>query len=109
MHVIHAADGMIPSDLSTGTTTRSRRSAGCSMALTGRGTRSTSHTRSGTTGGRRASEDPHSYSQRSRFLPDEVLPHFDVIGPQVVSVPDDGEPVGAVADVDAFLAGLWAD
>jgi ATP-dependent DNA helicase UvrD/PcrA len=54
-------------------------------------------------------EDPHSYSQRSRFLPDEVLPHFDVIGPQVVSVPDDGEPVGAVADVDAFLTGLWAD
>ena len=28
VHVIHAADGMIPSDMATGTTTRSRRSAG---------------------------------------------------------------------------------
>ena len=54
-------------------------------------------------------EDPHSYSQRSRFLPDEVLEHFDVIGPQVVAVPGWRAPVTAAADVDAFLAGLWAD
>ena len=106
--MIHAADGMIPSDLSTGATTRSRRNAGCSTWRSPGATRSTSPTRSGTTGGRRASRT-HSYSQRSRFLPDEVLRYFDVIGPQVVSVPDDGESVGAVADVDAFLAGLWAD
>jgi hypothetical protein len=54
-------------------------------------------------------EDPHSYSQRSRFLPDEVLGHFDVVGPQVVAVPDDAAAVTAAANVDAFLAGLWAE
>ena len=56
-------------------------------------------------------EDPHSYSQRSRFLPDEVLDHFEVVGPAVVSLPIDGEPVTATAaaEVDAFLADLWAE
>jgi hypothetical protein len=57
----------------------------------------------------RGLEDSHSYSQRSRFLPDDVLEHFEVIGPQVVRVADVPEPVSAAADVDAFLAGLWAD
>jgi len=38
-----------------------------------------------------------------------VLEHFDVIGPQVVAVPDEGTTVTAAADVDAFLAGLWAE
>jgi hypothetical protein len=38
-----------------------------------------------------------------------VLHHFDVIGPQVVTVLDEGAAVTAAADVDAFLAGLWAE
>jgi hypothetical protein len=31
------------------------------------------------------------------------------VGPQVVPIPDAEEPVDGVADVDAFLAGLWAE
>jgi len=38
-----------------------------------------------------------------------VLEHFEVVGPQIVTVPDDGLAVTAAADVDAFLAGLWAE
>jgi hypothetical protein len=38
-----------------------------------------------------------------------VLEHFEVLGPQVVAVPDAHDAVTAAADVDAFLAGLWTD
>ena len=110
VHVIHAADGMIPSDMSTGDDDEIEEERRLLYVALTRA-RDALHVTYPQRYYRRPRglEDPHSYSQRSRFLPDEVLPHFEVVGPQVVTVPDDGEPVTVVADVDAFLAGLWAD
>jgi hypothetical protein len=56
----------------------------------------------------RGLEDPHSYAQVSRFLPAEVVAHFDVTGPTVIDLPD-AESLQGTASVDSFLAGLWAD
>jgi DNA helicase II / ATP-dependent DNA helicase PcrA len=110
VHVIHAADGMIPSDMSTGDDDEIEEERRLLYVALTRA-RDALHVTYPQRYYRRPKglEDPHSYSQRSRFLPDEVLEHFDVIGPQVVAVPDDGASVTAAADVDAFLAGLWAD
>ena len=110
VHVIHAADGMIPSDMATGDDDEIEEERRLLYVALTRA-RDALHVSYPQRYYRRPRglEDPHSYSQRSRFLPDEVLEHFDVVGPQVVSVPDVSEPVTAAADVDAFLAGLWAD
>jgi DNA helicase-2/ATP-dependent DNA helicase PcrA len=110
VHVIHAADGMIPSDLSTGDDDEIEEERRLLYVALTRA-RDALHVTYPQRYYRRPKglEDPHSYSQRSRFLPDQVLPHFDVVGPKVMPVADDEEPVRAVADVDAFLAGLWAD
>jgi DNA helicase-2/ATP-dependent DNA helicase PcrA len=110
VHVIHAADGMIPSDMSTGDDDEIEEERRLLYVALTRA-RDALHVTYPQRYYRRPKglEDPHSYSQRSRFLPDEVLEHFDVIGPQVLAVPDGGAPVTAAADVDAFLAGLWAD
>jgi hypothetical protein len=56
----------------------------------------------------RGLEDPHSYAQLTRFLPEEVRSHFDEIGSDVVPLPD-ADAIDGTADVDAFLAGLWAE
>jgi DNA helicase-2/ATP-dependent DNA helicase PcrA len=110
VHVIHAADGMIPSDMATGDVDEIEEERRLLYVALTRA-RDALHVSYPQRYYRRPRglEDPHSYSQRSRFLPDEVLEHFEVVGPQVVPVPDVPEPVTAVADVDAFLAGLWAD
>jgi DNA helicase II / ATP-dependent DNA helicase PcrA len=108
--VIHAADGMIPSDMSTGNDDEIEEERRLLYVALTRA-RDALHVTYPQRYYRRPKglEDPHSYSQRSRFLPDEVLLHFEVIGPKVVAVPDDGPSVTAAANVDAFLAGLWAD
>ena len=110
VHVIHAADGMIPSDMSTGDDDEIEEERRLLYVALTRA-RDALHVTYPQRYYRRPKglEDPHSYSQRSRFLPDDVLAFFEVIGPQVVTVPDDGAQVTAAADVDAFLAGLWAD
>jgi DNA helicase-2/ATP-dependent DNA helicase PcrA len=110
VHVIHAADGMIPSDMSTGDDDEIEEERRLLYVALTRA-RDALHVTYPQRYYRRPRglEDPHSFSQRSRFLPDEVLQHFEVVGPQVVAVPDVGTPVTAAADVDAFLAGLWAD
>jgi DNA helicase-2/ATP-dependent DNA helicase PcrA len=110
VHVIHAADGMIPSDMSTGNDDEIEEERRLLYVALTRA-RDALHVTYPQRYYRRPKglEDPHSYSQRSRFLPDEVLLHFEVIGPKVVAVPDDGPSVTAAANVDAFLAGLWAD
>jgi DNA helicase-2/ATP-dependent DNA helicase PcrA len=110
VHVIHAADGMIPSDMSTGDDDEIEEERRLLYVALTRA-RDALHVIYPQRYYRRPRglEDPHSLSQRSRFLPDEVLLHFEVVGPQVVSVAEIHEPVTAAADVDAFLAGLWSD
>jgi DNA helicase-2/ATP-dependent DNA helicase PcrA len=110
VHVIHAADGMIPSDMSTGNDDEIEEERRLLYVALTRARDALHVTYPQRYYSRpKGLEDPHSYSQRSRFLPDEVLLHFEVIGPKVVAVPDDGPSVTAAANVDAFLAGLWAD
>jgi DNA helicase-2/ATP-dependent DNA helicase PcrA len=110
VHVIHAADGMIPSDMSTGDDDEIEEERRLLYVALTRA-RDALHVTYPQRYYRRPRglEDSHSYSQRSRFLPDDVLERFEVIGPSVVTVPERGSPVTAAADVDAFLAGLWAD
>jgi DNA helicase-2/ATP-dependent DNA helicase PcrA len=110
VHVIHAADGMIPSDMSTGDDDEIEEERRLLYVALTRA-RDALHVSYPQRYYRRPRglEDPHSYSQRSRFLPDDVLEHFEVVGPMIVPVADVPEPVTAAADVDAFLAGLWAD
>jgi DNA helicase-2/ATP-dependent DNA helicase PcrA len=109
VHVIHAADGMIPSDMATGdddeieeerrllyvALTRARDALIVSFPQR-------YYRRP------RGLEDPHSYAQLSRFLPDTVRVHFDEVAPDVIPLPD-AETIDGTADVEAFLAGLWAD
>ena len=54
-------------------------------------------------------EDGHSYAQLSRFLTEAVLDRFDRRGPSRMDEDDAGEraPIGRVAEVESFLAGLW--
>jgi DNA helicase II / ATP-dependent DNA helicase PcrA len=110
VHVIHAADGMIPSDLATGDDGEIEEERRLLYVALTRA-RDRLHVTYPQRYYRRPRglEDPHSYSQRSRFLPDEVVEHFDVVGPAPAAVPAGDEPVTAAAEVDAFLAGLWAE
>jgi len=110
VHVIHAADGMIPSDIATGDDDEIEEERRLLYVALTRA-RDTLHVSYPQRYYRRPRglEDPHSFSQRSRFLPDDVLEQFEVVGPMIVSVADVPEPVTATAEVDTFLAGLWSD
>jgi DNA helicase-2/ATP-dependent DNA helicase PcrA len=110
VHVIHAADGMIPSDMATGDDDEIEEERRLLYVALTRA-RDALHVTYPQRYYRRPRglEDPHATSQRSRFLPDAVLEHFEVIGPRTVEVPDDVGSIEGVAEVDAFLAGLWAD
>jgi len=105
--VIHAADGMIPSDMATGDAdeveeerrllyvalTRARDALHVSFPLR-------YYRRP------RGLEDGHAYSQVSRFLPEDVQALFE----RRTLVPDEGiPPTGTMAEagIDDFLAGLW--
>ena len=114
VHVIHAADGMIPSDMATGdpdeleeerrlfyvALTRARDELHVSFPLR--------YHRSN-----RGSEDRHWYAQLTRFLPQEVRGRFaleatyrdETGGTEIAAAPPDGRSNG----VDALLAGLWSD
>ena len=108
MHLIHAADGMIPSDMSTGNKdeieeerrllyvamTRARRDLHLYFPLR-------YYHRA------RGLSDRHSYAQISRFLPDDVLALFErQATPAAAAATDEPleTPVGTPAAVDAFLA-----
>jgi DNA helicase-2/ATP-dependent DNA helicase PcrA len=110
VHVIHAADGMIPSDMATGDDEEieeERRLLYVAMTRA----RDALHVYHPLRYYRRPRglEDPHAYAQRSRFLPGQVLHHFERAGPPDVRETDDALAVAGSAGVDAFLARLWSD
>jgi DNA helicase-2/ATP-dependent DNA helicase PcrA len=110
VHVLHAADGMIPSDMSTGdeesveeerrlfyvalTRARNRLSVYFPLRYYHRG---------------RGLSDAHSYAQLTRFLPAAVQHLFErrsTVPPRPPE-PLEMSPAAGVASVDAFLANLW--
>jgi DNA helicase-2/ATP-dependent DNA helicase PcrA len=109
VHVIHAADGMIPSDMATGDDDELEEERRLLYVALTRA-RDALHVTYPQRYYRRprGRDDAHTYSQVSRFLADQVFEHFDVSGPQVVDL-DDGRTLSGVANVDAFLADLWAE
>lgn len=114
VHVIHAADGMIPSDMAAGdpdeieeerrlfyvALTRARDTLRVSFPLR--------YHRSN-----RGLEDRHWYAQLTRFLPEEVRTRFSLSA--TYADPASGEEsspaavAGSSSGVDALLAGLWAE
>jgi DNA helicase-2/ATP-dependent DNA helicase PcrA len=112
VHVIHAADGMIPSDMATrddDEIEEERRLLYVAMTRA----RDALHVTFPMRYYRRPRglEDPHSYAQLSRFLsPEPVRACFEVIGPRVEPAASDAlVDLGGSVDVDAFLAGLWSE
>jgi len=108
VHLIHAADGMIPSDLATGDDEEieeERRLLYVAMTRA----RDALHISFPQRYYRRPRglDDPHTHAQLSRFLPQEVRARFDEIAPEVSPLPT-AYPIGGTADVDAFLTGLWS-
>ena len=109
VHVIHAADGMLPSDMATGDddeTEEERRLLYVAMTRA----RDALHVTWPQRYYRRPKglEDPHAFAQVSRFLTDEVRATFDERGPEVIRVDDVDRPVAdGVADVDALLSDLF--
>jgi DNA helicase-2/ATP-dependent DNA helicase PcrA len=109
VHVIHAADGMIPSDMATGDDDELEEERRLLYVALTRA-RDALHVYRPMRYYRKSKGDPHSYSQLSRFLePIEVRSTFDEIGPSV-----DPSETGVVdltgsVDVDSYLAGLWSE
>ena len=109
VHVIHAADGMIPSDMATGDDDEIEEERRLLYVALTRA-RNALHVFFPQRYYRRPRglEDPHSYAQVSRFLePSSVRACFDLISPEV-QAHDDVVDIGGVAEVDAFLSGLWS-
>jgi DNA helicase-2/ATP-dependent DNA helicase PcrA len=113
VHVIHAADGMIPSDMAAGdhdeleeerrlfyvALTRARDELHVSFPLR--------YHRSN-----RGLEDRHWYAQLTRFLPEEVRSLFSLETTYRDEAATEDVPAahdGRSNDVDALLAGLWSD
>jgi ATP-dependent DNA helicase UvrD/PcrA len=111
VHVIHAADGMIPSDMATGDDDEieeERRLLYVAMTRA----RDALHITYPQRYYRRPRglEDAHGYAQVSRFLHGaDVRCAFEALGPFTSPQPDDVIDVGGTASVEAFLAGLWSE
>jgi DNA helicase II / ATP-dependent DNA helicase PcrA len=109
VHVIHAADGMIPSDMSLSdqegideelrlfyvALTRARNDLYVYFPLR------YYHRRFG-------GDDPHSYGQLTRFLPPDVRSLFDCTSEGTQDEDDHAAPVTALGSVDSFLERLWS-
>ena len=108
VHVIHAADGMIPSDMATGDDDEIEEERRLLYVALTRA-RDALHVYRPMRYYRKPKGDPHSYSQLSRFLePPEVRSTFEEIGPRVDMTHEVVDITGRV-DVDAYLAGLWSE
>jgi ATP-dependent DNA helicase UvrD/PcrA len=111
VHLIHAADGMIPSDMATGDDDEieeERRLLYVAMTRA----RDALHITYPQRYYRRPRglEDPHGYAQPSRFLEaSDVRSTFEVLAPLSSPQPDDVIEVGGAGSVEAFLAGLWSE
>jgi DNA helicase-2/ATP-dependent DNA helicase PcrA len=113
VHVVHAADGMFPSDMATGdvdgieeerrllyvAVTRARSALEINVPLR-------YHFQRGP--GRHS--DGHSYAQVSRFLTSEVraLMDSEQVGAPVAAEDAVAARAGGMGAVDSFLAGLWS-
>ncbi|MGB7805744.1 MAG: ATP-dependent helicase [Actinomycetota bacterium] len=111
VHLIHAADGMIPSDMATGDDDEIEEERRLLYVALTRA-RDALHVTFPMRYYRRPKglEDPHSYAQLSRFLePVSVASCFEPIAPEIEPAPDAVVDLTGTADVDGFLAGLWAE
>ena len=114
VHIIHVADGMIPSDLATGSgdeieeerrllyvaMTRARNILNLYFPLR-------YYHRP------RGLSDSHNYSQLTRFIPASASPLFERISAHAVSEQEDPEKFGPSSDatekIDAMLGELWSE
>jgi DNA helicase-2/ATP-dependent DNA helicase PcrA len=109
VYVIHAADGNIPSDMSTGSAdeieeerrlfyvalTRARDFLDVCFPLK-------YYAKQWSTG------DRHTLAQLTRFLPDDVLQHFERISLQTNVAPEPPVDVTVSADIRKKIASMWA-
>jgi DNA helicase-2/ATP-dependent DNA helicase PcrA len=114
VHVIHAADGMIPSDMSTGDPEQVEEERRLLyVAITRAKDSLTVYFPLRYYRRPRGLEDPHAYAQLTRFLPPEVRTRFDERCSFLADAEGDGvraDPGSAVGQrtaVDGFLAALW--
>ena len=107
VHVIHAADGMIPSDMATGDDDEieeERRLLYVAMTRA----RDALHVYRPMRYYRKPKGDPHSYSQLSRFLEPPGARRSRRSARRRANDADVVDLTGSV-DVDAYLAGLWSE
>jgi DNA helicase II / ATP-dependent DNA helicase PcrA len=112
VHLIHAADGMVPSDMATGNAEQVEEERRLFYVALTRA-RDSLHVYFPLRYYRRprGTEDPHAYAQLTRFLPPEVRSTFHEVGTPEEPAADEartGDPARPVL-VDAFLESLWAD
>ena len=110
VHVIHAADGMIPSDMATGNDEEIEEERRLLYVALTRA-RDALHVYYPQRYYRRPKglEDPHTFSQLTRFIPEEVLAAFQQVSPTVVDLRTNGPGLTGAANVDGYLAALWSD
>lgn len=112
VHVIHAADGMIPSDMATGDEERTEEERRLFyVALTRARNDLYIYFPLRYYRRPRGLEDPHTYAQLTRFLPEDVRAFLEERSTfaETNEPPTIADATGEVRGVEAFLAGLWSD
>ena len=114
MHLLHAADGNIPSDMATGDDDEIEEERRLLYVAMTRAKDALTVLFPQRYYRRRDLEDPHSYAQLSRFLtPPSVLERFDPVAPDPEDLGHEVRTGNRRADartsVDAAVAELWVD
>jgi DNA helicase-2/ATP-dependent DNA helicase PcrA len=109
VHVIHAADGHIPSDMATGDDDEIEEERRLLYVALTRARDALTITYPQRYYRRpRGRDDAHGYALVSRFLqPEEVLATLEVRGPEAVDARDEAAAITGTASVDAYLADLF--